>query len=163
MNDNKPEGRSWIPAAYLDEIVPPGRPDPSDWIGPEDGAGAFVLYPAFKHDASAIVVKATPGDVVGFYWCDDHGEVLVRIERSGAFKADGAIPPEATHFWAGGDPDTLASTMEEFAEQMSMTFDADEGGASVEVRMATWAEKPVQFRLSVEAAGPKFNMVREEA
>lgn len=150
------EGRTWLPAYYLDEVVPPGKADPSDWIDRETEPRYFAMHNGFESEAGKQKIVAA-GELVEFYCCDDYGSVLVTIERSGAFQAQGPIPTEATHFW-DGDPDTLGSSMQEFADNWAAMMDSDESSATVEVRMAAWSDGPVMFRLVVEADGPKFKI-----
>lgn len=115
---DKPSPREWWPAAYADEVMPPGKPRPDDFIV-EDGGRLFVGYrvdeKVIERDRDIHKMPVAPGDIVAFICCDDLGAVDVIVNADGTFQVEGEIPPRATHFMSPGDVDSLASSIEEFA------------------------------------------------
>jgi len=149
--------RVWIPEEYLDEVTPPGRASPSEWI--EDNVAGRALAPAWDFEKSAPIALER-GQVVNFYWCDTHGHVLIRLQRDGSFKIlSGAVEPAATHFWRVGDPESLADTLEEFAKQEAQSIPGGEDIADIDVQMATWSEGGVPHALVVEGNSARFVQV----
>lgn len=152
-------GRTWIPEDYLDEEVPPGRPDPTDWIKGAAADGAFEIAPAYDFDDEVTAIRVRPGDVKSFYWCDPLGSLDVKVRRDGTFEVLGAVPPEATNFWCR-ETGVLGDDPADFAKQSVDYLDDGEAEGVFEMAMAAWASAGVPHQLVLEADGPKFKMVR---
>lgn len=157
--------RTWIPEAYLDEITPPGRPSPDAWLTRlPDGQICIAKAWDFAEEGNE-PIKLEIGQTVGFYWCDELGEVKVQFKDDGTFAALGPVDAAATHFWAAGDPGSLAASLEEMskfeAAQIKQTkVDGQESEYSIcDVQTATWAEKAVYYRLVVERGAARFLQV----
>ena len=154
-------GRTWIPEEYLDEVTPPGRASPDAWLEPAFEGGSQIAR-AWDADEDAPPIPVEEGQVVAFMWCDEFGAVKVQFKDDGTFKALGPVDPRTTHFWQVGDPGSLADSLEEMAkieaEEIKATkIDGHDCEFSiVEVQMATWAEKPVRYRLVIERGAARF-------
>jgi|SRR5579885_763036 len=155
--------RHWWPADWADEVMPPGRPAPDDFIIDADGhywlGYAFDAKDASDQDKRYFSRRLERGDIVNFISCDDLGEAEIAIKSDGSFDiVSGAISPAATHFWCPGDMDTLAGSIEAFARQ----YVGDECPAIVTLAMARWSDS-VPHRLVIDfrdfAAKPRFEVV----
>lgn len=63
MSITIPEGAEWMPAAYMDEIVPPGRASPSGWIVPR-ATGGWALASGWDDGDDRDLIE---GEVVEFH------------------------------------------------------------------------------------------------
>ncbi|MGI3901258.1 MAG: hypothetical protein ACRYGP_13760 [Janthinobacterium lividum] len=108
-------------------------------------------------------VTLTPGQTLPFAWVEDLGEVLVTIRPDGTYATQGIVPVGVTHFWFGGDSDTLADSLDEFVEawrEMNIALEDDEG---ISVRMSRWSDSEVPFRFEITESGARFVPVEMEA
>ena len=151
--------RTWLPEDYLDETVPPGRSDPTDWIKGPGQDGTFEMAPAFGNDDEGQPIKMKPGDIKSFYWCDPLGCVNVKVRRDGTFEVLGDVPPEATNLWCS-ETGVLGDDPADFAKQSLEYIDDGKTEQVFEMDMAAWANAGVPHQLVLEADGPKFKMVR---
>ena len=157
-------GRTWIPEVYLDEVTPAGRPSPDAWLELGDDGKRWIA-PAWSFDTTSQRLPVEEGQIVGFYWCDELGAVQVQFKDDGTFRARGTIDPRTTHFWQVGDPGSLAESLEEMAkteaeELKAMKVDGHPAEFSLcEVQLATWSEKAVQYRLTIDRGAARFVQV----
>jgi hypothetical protein len=152
MTDDIP--RQWWPEDWLDEINPPGRATPSDFVikaGSHFWLGyALDAEDVDEQDKRYFSKPLSIGDVVEFCCCDDLGEIEVAIYRDRNFFVRGGAQPrrridQATHFWLAGNSDTLASTLAEFVrdyefDEMSRSTSTT-GVEYVEtIKIARWSD-----------------------
>lgn len=144
LRDDK--GRSWWPLDWADEVMPPGRADPNDWL--IDASGHF--YIGYRLDATDVNEHEKRyfsrgvdcGDIVKFICSDDLGSLDVEISKDGSYRVlEGVVDPRATHFWSGGNSDSLADSMGEYAKFVAELLDAGEFPMRDTVRMAWWSDQ----------------------
>jgi hypothetical protein len=138
--------RMWIPADYLDEVMPPPTASPDDWIYRVPG-DVYALKPGdYLADAAPPRILCD-GDIVEFEWTEDFGAAVFCIDEAGNWSVDRQPPPETTHVCECGDPDTLAyghhgaEALAEFAEQFR-----GEVPDETTIHYYTWSESPTKFR-----------------
>lgn len=128
----------WWPTSYMDEVMPPGRIHPSDWLMRlDDGAWAYGV-PLDEVDRVGIEpTRLVEGQVVGFSECETLGDYTMRVERDGTFTWPQGAPPErTTHLWQ--DEDVL--TMSETAEQMAEHIGEWGGVGDYEISALRWGD-----------------------
>lgn len=153
--------RVWIPSAYVDEITPPGRSTPDDWIATRLGDVCAIASCESDRPADWAV---SVGQVIGFHCRDDFEDVEIQIERDGTSRVlNGSIDSRATHFYLACDPDSLASSMEEFVKQY-VANDPDHDGAHAawprrETVGVSWWSDELPHMLTINQDGqPHFAM-----
>ncbi|MFD2234787.1 hypothetical protein [Phaeospirillum tilakii] len=107
--------RQWIPTAHVDEISPPPRLAPSDWLVVLPGGG-FGLDPAEEGEAPD---RLEEGAVVKFEWVETIGRAEVRLIEDGDSRRVEADPPmpepppgALMQVWIPGDPDTISDSLD---------------------------------------------------
>lgn len=108
--------RLWVPSIYVDEISPPGRPSPQDWLARlDDGAPCLAPAEIEPEDPGAGRTPVALGEIVKFQWTQDFGLIEVTVSKDGTFTAHQQPHAEATHFCLYGDSDTTGYGLAEFA------------------------------------------------
>lgn len=103
--------KGWVPEAYLDEVCPPPRATPDDWMV----VGTDVRLAGFdEHDAATVVI--VEGQTVVFHGLTDFDDVRVTWRSWGDYTIHDAIAPGASCFCLGGDPDMFGATIGELIE-----------------------------------------------
>lgn len=151
--------RTWLPEDYLDESVPPGRSDPTEWIkGPGEGA-TFLLDEAFGGDEETKPIVMNIGDVKSFYWRDPYDSIEIRVRRDGTFELLGAVPPEASNFWCV-ETQVLGDDPADFAHQSRDYIEDGKDEQVFEMEMSAWSNAGIAHQLVLEGGKPIFKMVR---
>lgn len=137
--------RTWWPADWADEIMPPGRDAPDGFIIDADGhywlGYAFDAPDASHQEKRYFSEGLDAGDIVEFVCCDDCGEVAVTLMPDGTYTVAGTVPERVTHFSIGGDPDTLADSIPAFVKNwIEVDGRAPEQPETVTVVMAWWSD-----------------------
>ena len=148
----------WTPEVYLDEVVPPPRATPSDWIVGREGDRwrlADINGDDDPSDPDAYRLTVAEDDVVAFCAYEDHGIHEVLVDADGGVTSNRALPV-GTHYAVPGDIDTLAETLEEFGKQFAENVGAD----IVEVAIYSWSEA-VPHRLVVEGGAARFVAINQ--
>lgn len=164
------DDRKWWPMEWADEVMPPARACPDDFIIKTSDGEYFLGYAFDAKDATdsekrTFSRKIDCGDIVEFLCCDPLGAVDVRIMPDGTWTASDPIPERATHFWANGDSDTLADTMDAF---VAIYLECEPTSVSQErtetVSMAWWSEGlPHKFTLTYSEPELKASFVAASA
>ena len=128
--------RKWWPEDLIDEVIPPGRNSPSDWLRLADGA---VVIRDDDDPDSSWQLTVSSGDVVDFTYCDQCGRAVVAFRRDGTYEARSPIPVDWSHLWPIGwtDPEMMAVGLTELAGLLhDMVDDTDE----FEVAFCFWSD-----------------------
>lgn len=112
--------REWWPCAWADEVMPPGRAEPNDFLIDAEGH-YFLGYPldakdVQEHEKRTFSRSLHVNDIVPFVCSEGLGQIDVTFNPDGSFVVKGDVPERATHFSIPGDVDTLASSVREFVE-----------------------------------------------
>ena len=146
--------REWWPADWADEVMPPGRSSPDDFL--IDAEGHYFL--GYRLDATDVTEHEKRyfnrgldcGDIIEFVCCDSLGHIEVTINPDGTYKTSDSVPERATHFWVPGDTDTLADSLSSFAECYAENDDIKEPVTET-VALAWWSERlPHKLTISFE-------------
>jgi len=86
--------REWLPDEYLDEVTPPWRASPDDWIDEVHGWIA-VLGPVENEVEGAYQMCVAVGDVVQFVWQELVAEIELAVWEGG-YSLLGEAPPAGT-------------------------------------------------------------------
>lgn len=159
--------RRWWPHELMDEIMPPGRERPQDWLKPDDD-GVTTIH--WDDDAAEERIACTiePGSEAVFVWFEYRGEVDVIIKPDGTWSIDDRdtgtpdlftgkvrpVPPrarieDANWFALPDDFETMMDSMDGFAECHAQAESIDPDGERVTVKMAYWSEGET-FRVSAD-------------
>lgn len=131
--------RKWVPSEYVDEITPPPRETPSDWIVDGKALAGF--------DETDPPKPLTEGQIVEFSWSADLGSCTITLREDGSYTTDAPVPdaPEGGTFnvYDGCDADTLAFDMPSFIEALR-----EEGPGSYDAAFFSWSTRnhPFTFR-----------------
>lgn len=142
-------GREWWPADWLDEISPPGRSTPDQfvirahthWLG-----YAFGAEDVSEEQVRLYSRRLEDGDVVPFCCFDDLGTIVVKVAKDRSFTVAGHLDPKASWFWEEGNPEASGDTLEEVVRVID-----DVGGfenypvVEVTVRVGWWSP-PIPHR-----------------
>lgn len=156
-----PGPRRWVPADWIDEITPPGREHPTEWIS--WAVGEATVRIAWGDDEPEIFRDVAPGECVEFGWSVDHGRVTFTIRPDGTYTTSRPIPPEVNSFWQIGEPDTWGDSADEFARNMAgLQWDCpgcaeDDAEIEIDVCMGQWNHEKEIFVLAIDPEGaPRF-------
>jgi hypothetical protein len=149
------ESREWLPAAYQDEVIPPPRATPNDWIVRLPGDGLPALAPIEEGMEPKAIAE---GQIVQFDWMVDMDRIELTID--GAVHRVDDDPPPAPEggylcFVVVGDPDTLSLSIFDLV-QLLREYGADDG--TYDVHCYAWSTNSVPFRFT----GGRFEEVQAE-
>jgi len=161
--------RQWWPHDLVDEVMPPGRAKPEDWLKPDE-SGVTTIH-ADDDDDKTVLARIKPGSAVEFLWQENRGSAEILLMPDGTWSLvdprDGGTvdiftgeaaeptPPagrigNANWFAAAGDYETMMDSMDGFAECYAENEPAiDPEGQRLTVDMAYWSD-PVRFRVSAD-------------
>ena len=142
--------RKWVPAEYQDEVVPPGRSSPNDWITRmSDGAPALASGdPSEDDDVAGRALK--PGEVVDFDWVETYGQRSLTFRCGGdgwTWELDGDEPIASP----GGDMtvaevgnwESMMPGLEDFASAYAKN--GVEDGETITVLFYAWSHRHTPF------------------
>jgi len=158
--------RRWWPACLVDEIMPPGRERPEDWLSP-DAAGVTTIR--WDDEKASVAGTITPGEAVTFMWWEERGSVQITIMPDGSWNLedprDGgtvdmftgeAVPlapaarvDEANWFAEASDYETMSDSMDSFARNWAANDTVDPEGERLTVVMGFWHDG-VAFAVSAD-------------
>ena len=149
--------REWMPSHLMDEVVPPPRATPTDWIiGPAGDRWLIAGWEDCDEEATAVSRRTlAPGDILDFDWNEIGPTFEVVIHADGrAELTQGGEPPPATHYWVQYDPDTMGFGWDEFVRNYADNLIGE--SELVEVQAYSWSEKHIPHRLVVENGAARF-------
>lgn len=133
--------KRWVPERYVDEVTPPARATPTDWVMRR--GSSFVLAPAFD--------EAEPrwlrdGEVVEFSWTEAHGTAQLTIADDGTWTCTRDMPETEGGTMLvifDGDWETMDESIASLVENNSLN-----GGEPGEhdIRFYAWSDKTTKFR-----------------
>lgn len=97
----------YVPAAFFDEVSPPARPSPDDWI---TGQGPCHLA---DEDGDLPDAPLRDGEIVEFERLTDYG--FHAVADADTTLVDLGLPDTIDSVWVQGDPDTLSDNLESLA------------------------------------------------
>lgn len=151
--------RKWLPAEWLDEVVPIMEASPVAYVERE-GEGWALRLPkgnpsrSDDHEEDCWHTKIEPGQIVGFCWTEDYGHFSLTVDDDGRWKLDRPVPETATHFWLPFDTETLAESVEDLVKGNDWTGPTDPGTHTMGAYF--WSDE-VKFRFEISTDGqPRF-------
>ena len=160
--------RRWWPSTLMDEMMPPGRVQPQDWLAPGDDGVTLVRD---ADHSSHVLARIEPGTAVEFVWHEKRGGVEILLMPDGTwslkdprdagtldlFDGSSAPPPpvayiEAANWFAeASDYETMMDSMDGFAAAYAEMDDIEPEGRRIPVVMGRWS-KHIAFRVSADGA-----------
>lgn len=158
--------RRWWPAFLLDEIMPPDRERPEEWLAP-DAAGVTTVH--WDDEKTSVAGTIVPGETAAFAWWEDRGRVEITVMPDGTwtlvdprdggtvdmFTGEAAVVPpaaridEANWFAEASDYETMSDSMGSFARNWAAADTIDPEGERLTVVMGYWHEG-VSFTVSTD-------------
>lgn len=170
LTNNNAVEREWLPTEWIDEIYPPTKPSPDDFVIGSSGCW-YIGYAADDKDASeddrdSFHLPVVVGDIVRFSHVDDYGWVEVTFRNSGGYEAHGELPPDDVGCWIPFDEMTACDSFAEFAQRVekagddvrSAVFKPGDGDVRVTLRFSKWVHD-VPHRLVLIDGKPHFEQV----
>ncbi len=150
--------RDWWPAELLDEVMPPGRRDPDEWlIGSQGDIYAIANgEEASEGDGDGVLMRIRPRDLVKFCYVDRFGTIGVTFRPDGTYLTHGTLPSGYNYCWLDDDHDSAASGLEELASFMVLNGILGEGERHA-VQFAYWSDE-VERELFIGKTGPRFTL-----
>ncbi len=146
--------REWLPADYGDEVIPPCRAMPNEWIV-QRPSGGYALAP---NNLTCLSDNETPssgrvladGDIILFDWREMHGNLGLTFDADGGWLLDGfepvASPGSSMLMAIDGDWDAAAFSLDDLCTDYSRCND----GPTETVQVSFWAwsdaSEPFVFR-----------------
>lgn len=153
--------RLWLPLPhdYQDEVIPPPRLSPDDWIMHlDDGAAALAGGDDDPDDPGERLIE---GAVVKFDWVEKYGTCELTFRRSEE-GWDWVLAGDTPVASPGGDMfvaeqfnwESAMPTLDEFAQLCSDTVSDD--GEIITVAFYAWSREPIAYAFR----GGRFEIVR---
>lgn len=127
------EPRRWWPEFMCDEVMPPGRVDPAEWLEIGTAAVGYVVVgrtvdgdDGFEFDGEVV----QPGQVVEMHYCDFLGALDVALAEDGTFTAQGVPPEGFTQCW---NRDEWESSGDNLLELIAAEREADPSARVIDV------------------------------
>ena len=138
MTDKSPATK-WLPADLMDEMIPPPRNSPNDWVGSLDDGAAAIIAGADDGGSAEKICLLRDGDVVKFCSMTRHGSAILTLMAERQWSVDTPMPKEAEQVCAinGWQVKSLALSVEECAEAL---FDYDAEPGDYELSYYTWSD-----------------------
>lgn len=157
----------WFPADWVDEVCPPSRSKPDDFIVPV--TGGFELGYADQQLCELHNQPLKVGDVVAFVSCDRLPDVEATLRPDGGYELHGIIDPSHNTVIVDGDIDTLHESFEALINEIrspadpdfatkEMIFSEGEVEKRVMLSFANWSD-PQPFLFEVDDGKPVFRPV----
>ena len=133
------KAQTWLPYDLMDEMIPPPRNSPDDWIGAlDDGAPAIIAGVGHGGTAQKICILRD-GEIVKFCSMTPHGSAILTLKSERQWSVDRPMPQEAEQVCAinGWQIESLAHSVEECAETL---FDYEAEPGDYELSYHTWSD-----------------------
>ena len=130
---------TWLPADLMDEMIPPPRNSPDDWVGSLDDGAPAIIAGVDDGGTAEKICLLRDGDTVKFCSMTAHGSAILTLKTERQWSVDRAMPPEAEQVCAinGWQIESLALSVEECAEAL---FDYDAAPGDYELSYYTWSD-----------------------
>lgn len=150
--------RRYLPADYLDEVVPTPRPSPSEWIVTLPG-NSYALVPIEEDDEEpSHFLRA--GDVVEFNWIESYGLIEVTIAADGSFTSSRTPDPRANCVWIPWDSETIDESIASFARNwIKNRIGYGKKPTTIELEQYAWSAQSERYRFELSSSGPRFVLV----
>lgn len=153
--------RTWWPDFLLDEIMPPGKPTPAEWLEVVDGKLRFVAPAQDDGEAPAPLPDISDGETIEFSWAENLGERGVTVRGDGSYTVTGDVPEDYTSCWEPCAPDTLSDTLADLAEMAAGDISPEDDETTLTVRFDRWGDGA--FRVTIADGKPVLTPVTGDA
>lgn len=151
MDENVRDAETrYLPADWLDEIIPTPRADPNEFVMFNEAIGWHLRDPDEAEPFEAEDGWCTPlqpGQVVKFSANRVFGDFTLTVDGSG-YVTDRQIPAEANCFRLDHDTDTLASSLEELVNGSGWMHDPLQPG-EYDIDAYWWSDEEYPFRFDI--------------
>lgn len=110
------------PEQLVDEVMPPGRDSPEEWLTGEPPNVLLVVNPGDEDWGGGLrTIALADGDIIEFARCENfaaYGDVTLTIEASGAWSINAPMPHKATACCVldGWQGETVAGSVEDMVQ-----------------------------------------------
>lgn len=144
-----------VPLCYVDEITPPPREHPNDWILKVGEQFYFATPDGFYTDEETGPDPLFDGCIYGFERLESFGEATLTIKDDKSYALDREMPDGAESVYVSYDPDTLSGSIAELIENCA----DDLGPGDHSIEYFSWHSEQWRFDAAkgvfVEASGEK--------
>jgi hypothetical protein len=135
--------RKWLPAFYVDEVIPSPRDTMDSWIT-RVGDAFFI---AGLHDDDDLSWRLSNGDIVDFEWTEqDHGHAQVTIEADGTYACSRDVPTiegGTMHMAEDFNNESVADCLKTFVE--NWLRDCGDLPAVVDIHFFAWGNETARM------------------
>ncbi len=86
--------RTWLPYDLMDEMIPPPRNSPDDWIGALDDGAAAIIADVGHGGTAQKICLLRDGEVVKFCSMTPHGSAILTLWAKRQWSVDNPMPQE---------------------------------------------------------------------
>ena len=138
------DSAKWWPSEMVDEVMPPGREKPEDWL---HGPSGLILHveEGDDDDAKAPVLLLEDGTIIEFVNCTKYGDAELSLRADGSWRVSSPKlrGAEQSCIMNGWQYETNADTVEETVKLLIET-DAEPG--EYPISYFTWSDTiPLRF------------------
>lgn len=142
--------RKWWPEHMLDESMPPGKTDPSEWLAFE---GPRILFGRLTSEAGDPGEVVAVGDEVTLAYADDLGIRPVTFHADGTFTVEGGEPEGWNRIW---DEDEHEDVGDDLATHARNLREWENLPYTQELRFLKWGE--AKFLVGIDDGRPVLHM-----
>ncbi|MCW2315279.1 hypothetical protein SAMN06265338_1243 [Rhodoblastus acidophilus] len=103
-----------VPEVYVDEITPPPRPTPDDWIVRKDGGAMIDNDPNLDgDDETSEDLGLKHGLAVTFFRLYTYPDATLTFPREGDWRCDPPAPEGADYVMVEDEPETMSGSVSE--------------------------------------------------
>jgi hypothetical protein len=102
--------KDYVPTCFADEVTPPPRATPDDWLVHRDGKYFLTSGAAYEDEESDVAVAH--GEAVPFSRLEEFPDATLTVAKGGAWTCDPPAPEGAQHVMIDDDPDSMDDSVE---------------------------------------------------
>ena len=84
---------TWLPADLMDEMIPPPRNSPDDWVGSLDDGAPAIIAGVDDGGTAEKICLLRDGDTVKFCSMTAHGSAILTLKTERQWSVDRPMPP----------------------------------------------------------------------
>lgn len=143
-------GRKWVPAEWMDEMVPAMSASPDDFLK-RDPNGVLQLMPIDRHadEVWPPIEDLQRGQEIEFCWMEDRGTSVLTMRGDGTWSCEPSFEADTNHI-GDADGDIIADSVADYVQQRALDDPLKPGEHTL--WGWTWSDS-IKFRVKVLESG----------